>query len=119
MNNLPIELKKIIIDFLPFQNAIHLLLVSKKFWNIITNSFLIPKKRISKYKISRHIDYLILVKFKPHVKTLMIQGHIIDLKKINLKEMDYERLFFKDVKIVINDIKMLDENISQKNTNLW
>ena len=113
METLPTELIAEIIGFLSFQNIINLLFVVKKFRNIIIRFSLIPKK-ISKYVILCNNDYLILVKYKPLIKTLMIQGHIINLREINLTEINYKRLYLKDIDISINDVKMLDKNISQK-----
>lgn len=114
METLPTELKTHIFANLSFQNVIDLLFVTKEFKKIVVSFFLMSQKRIPKYIISYYDDYLILIKFKPRVKTLMIQSQIINTNRFNLTDIDYERLFLKVVILSINDVVMLDANISQK-----
>lgn len=112
METLPIELKIKIL--LSFQHIIRFLFISHDFHNIVTSFFLVQKMKIPKYKILSESDYQILMKFKPCVKTLIIQGHDLDLKKINLIKIDYTSLTLKDVNLTLNDINILDANMSWK-----
>ena len=114
MKTLPTELIVKIIGFLSFQIIVNLLLVTKEIYNIVIHHFLKSKKRVPKYKISQYNDYLILKKFDPRIKTLMIQGRFVNLENIYLVSVDYKRLYLKDVDISINNIKILDDIISWK-----
>ena len=108
MESLPLELIVHIFNFLPFKGMIKNILVSKNWYNTITQihwkmpNFLIVQKQ----------DYEILFKFKPKIKKLIISTVI---PKLNLTEIKYEHLYFINMDFnEFSSIEKIDSKISTK-----
>lgn len=113
MNELPEELIVNIFIFMSFQDVMkNTTLVSKNFNQIIVNHFL--KRKITKYVISKHEDYKLLLKFESKIKTLIIIGTSF-INEFELVNINYEKLFLKKVcTFNFPNVNCLDHNISKK-----
>lgn len=133
IKSLPKELIVLILNFLPFQNMVEIIFVSKYFHDIIMSY---PWK-ISDFILSYSKDCTILMKFKPRITTLIIsnldykteqdiiyftcyiynyyQRNRKDLQWVNLSNIIYENLVFENVICgSLEDITKFDSRIGVK-----
>lgn len=108
MNDLPFEILEHIFRFVNFDIITHLF-VSKNFYNII-----ISIKKFKSCRIQNMTQYTFLIKYNPQIIELGFLKNI-NIKKVNLKVLHYEKLFFKYVDFFdVTEFEELDPEINIK-----